>query len=148
MDFEFLNKKDPNGKGKKKPEGAKFSSSIVGAVFIFMLITAVYLVFSGDTKKTPEISISELAKSMILGDVKKIVVEGEDLNITYKDDTIKKSKKEAGTSLSDTLSNYGVGGTTLANTEIEIKNESGFVFWLVNVLPILLPVIFVILFSW
>jgi len=148
MDFEFLNKKGNKGKERKKPEGSNFSSSIVGAVFIFMLITAVYIVFTGDSKPTPQIPISEVAKSVILGDVKKIVVEGEDVTVTYKDDTVKKSKKEAGSSLSDTLSNYGVGGTTLASTEIEIKNESGFVFWLVNILPFLLPVIFIILFFW
>ncbi len=148
MDFEFLNKKDSNGKLKKKPEGAKFGSSIVGAVFIFMLITAIYIAFSGDNKKIPEIPISELAKSVVLGDVKKILVEGEELTITYKDDSIKKSKKEAGSSLSDTLSNYEVSGATLASTEIEIKNESGFGFWLLNVLPFLLPILFIVIFFW
>ena len=74
MDFNFLNQKITPEKGKKGNKGANFSSSIAGAIFIFMIITALYLVVSGDVKPVPEISISELAKSVSGGEVKKILV--------------------------------------------------------------------------
>lgn len=148
MDFNFLNQKNLQNKGKKLKEGANFSSSVAGAILIFMIITAVYLVVSSDGKTTPEIPISDLAKSVSEGVVKKIVVEGDKLTVTYTNDEIKTAKKEVGSSLSQTLFNYGVNSDALAKTEIEIKNESGFMFWLINILPFLLPIVFILLFFW
>ncbi len=152
MDFNFLNKKaDQNAsqnKGKKPKVGGNFSSSIAGAVIIFMLITATYLVISGNGKVTPEIPISDLAKSVSAGEVKKIVVEGDKLTVTYKDNEVKEAKKEVGSSLSQTLFNYGVTSEALGKTQIEIKDESGFMFLLLNILPFLLPILFILLFFW
>src|SRR3990167_2526811 len=100
MDLNFLNQKGLKGNGKKGNEGNKLSGSIAGAAFIFMLITALYLMISGTKEKAvPDISISDLAKSVSLGEVKKIVVEGENLTITYTNDEVKKSKKEVGSAL-------------------------------------------------
>src|SRR3989344_5159955 len=148
MDFNFLNKNNPQNKGKKGNNGANFSGSIAGTVVIFMLITAVYLMVSGDGKVTPEIPISDLAKSVSEGVVKKIVVAGDKLTITFINDEIKTTKKEVGSTLSQTLFNYGVNSEALAKTEIEIKDESGFMFVLLNILPFLLPIVFILLFFW
>ncbi|MEK7564258.1 MAG: ATP-dependent zinc metalloprotease FtsH [Patescibacteria group bacterium] len=150
MDFNFLNKKvtgDKDNKGKKGNE-TSFSRSILGAIVIFMLITAFYLILSDDTKPKVEIPISELANSVSLGEVKHILVAGDALTITYNNQEIKKSKKEVSTSLSQTLFNYGVKPEVLAKTEIEIKSETGFTFWLLNILPFLLPVLFIVIFFW
>jgi len=148
MDFNFLNKKTEQNKGQKLKEGGNFSGSIFGAVLIFMLITAAYLAISGDAKSTPEIPISDLAKNVRLGEVKKIIVSGDKLTITYTNDEIKKAKKEVGSTLSQTLFNYGVSSEALGKTEIEIKDESGFIFLLLNILPFLLPIVFILLFFW
>ncbi len=148
MDFNFLNKKGLQNKGKKGSKPTKFGSSVAGTVLIFMLITAVYLVVSDNDKVIPEIPISDLAKSVSAGEVKNIVVEGDQLTITYQNDEVKKAKKEVGSALSQTLFNYGVTPTALAKTGIEIKNESGFMFFLLNILPFLLPIVFILLFFW
>jgi cell division protease FtsH len=148
MDFNFLDKKPAKGGGKKGNNGSNFSGSITGAIFIFMLITALYLVASDTSKPVVEIPISDLAKSVNLGEVKRIEISGENLNITYQDDVVKKSKKEVGSALSQTLFNYGVGAEALGKTQIEVKNESGFTFWLFNLLPFILPIIFILLFFW
>src|SRR3990167_75948 len=149
MDFNFLNKKiGQNKKNKSGGTGTRLGGSLAGALFIFMLITALYLVISGDRKTTPEIPISDLAKSVSVGEVKKIVVEGDKLSITFTNDEVKTAKKEIGSTLSQTLFNYGVGSAALAKTEIEIKDESGFMFFLLNTLPFLLPIVFILLFFW
>ena len=147
MDFNFINKNNPQNKGKKNKD-SNFSSSIAGAIFIFMILTALYLVITDDSKVISEVSISDLAKSVVAGEVKKVVVEGETLNITYKNDEVKKSKKETGSSLSQTLSNYGVKPESLSSTEIEVKNESGFMYYLLNLLPFLVPILFILFFFW
>ena len=147
MDFNFLDKKPTKG-GKKGSEGSKFSNSLFGGLLIFMLITALYLVVSDTTKVVPEIAISDLAKSVSSGEVKRIEVSGEVLTITYTNDEVKKSKKEVGSALSQTLFNYGVGAEALSKTEIVVRGESGFMYWLVNLLPFLLPIVFILFFFW
>lgn len=160
MDFNFLDKNTgqnaTQNKGKK-PKGSVgggggFGSSIAGAILIFMLITAVYLIVSDRNKAAPEIPISDLAKSVSAGEVKKILVEGDKLTVTYNNDQgneqIKTAKKEVGSALSQTLFNYGVTKDALNKTVIEIKDESGFFFVLMNILPFLLPIVFILLFFW
>lgn len=148
MDFNSFKKKLGQGGGKGNKKDTKFSTSIAGALFVFMLITAVYLVISGDGKKTPEVSISELATSVSNGEVKKILVSGDSLTVTYTNEEEKKAKKEVGSSLSQTLFNYGVTSDALSKTDIQIKDEGGFTFWLLNILPFLLPIVFIIIFFW
>ncbi len=149
MDFKILNQKEPKNKGKRKTkETPKFSGSFLGAILIFMTITALYLLVSGGAEKSPEIPISELAQNISAGEVKNILVEGEKLTVTYKNDEVKISKKESESSLSQTLFNYGVSPEALVGAKIEVKSESGFGYWLMNVLPFLLPIIFIVFFFW
>ena len=153
MDFNFFNqKKEPNAptnKGKKKKGNGNFSGSILGAIVFFMLITALYLAVSGNGKTVPQVSISDLANSVMAGNVKTIVVEGDQLTITYQNGDVKDSKKEVGSPLSQTLFDYGVPAAALAKTDIQIKDESGFGYWFANIiLPFLLPIGFILLFFW
>ncbi|MEK7140891.1 MAG: ATP-dependent zinc metalloprotease FtsH [Patescibacteria group bacterium] len=148
MDFNFLNQNTEPNKGKKGGPQTRFSGSITGAILIFMLITGLYLMISGSGQKIPEVPISDLAKSVSAGGVKKIIVAGEKLTITYQNDEIKESKKEAGSSLSQTLFNYGVQPDALSRAGIEVKDESGFMFFLLNILPFALPIVFIVFFFW
>ncbi len=148
MDFNLMQKNKEGNKGKKNNKNSNFSSSLAGAVFIFMILTALYLVISDTSKATPQVSISDLAKSVASGEVKKIVLEGDALTITYKNDEVKKTKKEVDSSLSQTLANYGVKPEALSDTEIEVKSESGFMYWLLNLMPFLVPLLFIAFFFW
>ncbi len=150
MDLNFMNKnEEERKKGKDKKPETKFLGSLASAVLIFMLITALYLIISGSkSKEVVDIPVSELAKNVSGGEVKSILVEGEKLTITYKNDEVKTSKKETEASLSQTLYNYGVDKEALVQTEIKIKDESGFMVFLMNVLPFALPIIFIIFFFW
>ncbi|MDR3519654.1 MAG: ATP-dependent zinc metalloprotease FtsH [Candidatus Pacebacteria bacterium] len=148
MDFNFLNQKDPQDKGKKKKKNTKWGGSLAGAVFFFMLMTALYLVVTGSGKATPQVSISDLANSVIAGNVKTIVVEGDQLTITYQNGDVKDSKKEVDAPLSQTLFDYGVPATALAKTDIQIKDETGFMYWFLNFSPIILSLLFILIFFW
>jgi cell division protease FtsH len=145
MNFNFLNQKD--GKKKKKSEGS-LSSSVFSTILIMMLLTALYLAISGETKKTTEISISELAKSVTLGEVKTISVEGEEVKATFNNEEIKVTKKEKEASLSQTFTELGVDKVALQNVSIEVKNPSGFMVVLLNLLPFLIPILFIVFFFW
>jgi cell division protease FtsH len=148
MDINFLNQKNQKNKGKKRGSEPRFAGSIASTIFIFMLLTAFYLVISGSSKATTQIPISELARDVETFSVQKVTVAGEKLTILYSNQEVKESKKEAGSSLTQTLSNYGVSKEAMAQVEIEIKNESGLGFLLLNILPFGLPIIFIIFIFW
>ena len=100
MDFNFLNQNTEPNKGKKSGPQTRFSGSITGAILIFMLITGLYLLISGSDPKVPEVPISDLAKSVVGGEVKKIIVAGEKLSVTNQNYAFKEFIKKAGLSLS------------------------------------------------
>lgn len=126
----------------------RIGSQIVNALFVFAMIVALYSIVSPTGKDVKEVSISELARSVSAGEVKKIEVAGEKLTVTRKDDTEEKSKKETESSLSDTLANYGVKPEAISAVDISIRNESGFAYWFFNILPFALPVLVIVFFVW
>ncbi len=136
--------------GGKKPikKGRKLGGQFLTAILIFMLLTAIYTFIDSKNKIIKDVSLSELATSISDGGVKSISVEGEEVNIVYTDDTVAKSKKEVESSFSETMINYGVKPETLAKTNIEIKNESGVGYWVLNILPFALPIIFIGVLVW
>lgn len=144
----FLKNKEEGSKGKKKKPEPKFLGSIASTILIFMLLTALYLAISGSSTEVVQIPISTLAQNVEALEVKKITVAGEKLSITYITDEVKEAKKEAESSLSETLSNYGVSKEALAQVEIEIKNESGLGYVLLNLMPFLLPIVFIVFLFW
>ncbi len=139
-------KKNKGGQGS--PQAPKLGAHVRNAVFIFVLIVVLYSFIAPTQKKIPEVPISDVAKSITAGEIKKIEVAGELLNIEKKDGTVFKSKKESEASLSETLFNYGVKPEAISTVEIDIKNESGFTYWLITILPFALPVILIVFFIW
>ncbi|MEO8637683.1 MAG: ATP-dependent zinc metalloprotease FtsH [Candidatus Taylorbacteria bacterium] len=139
-------------KGKKPlipfPPKNNFAGNITTAVLVLFIIV-LFSSFIGDLRnKVPTIPISELATDIGAGKIEKIIVEGDILNIVYKGGEKKESKKEADASLTATLSNYGTTPLALSGVQIEIKSPSGFIYWVVNLAPFLLPIFFIIFIVW
>ncbi|MBI2046318.1 MAG: ATP-dependent zinc metalloprotease FtsH [Parcubacteria group bacterium] len=101
-----------------------------------------------ERKQTPEISISELAQSIVEGSVTGVVVEAEKLTAAFTDGSEKTSRKETESSLSETLTNYGVTPAQMHAVSIEVKSPGGIGFFLLNALPFIIPIVFVLLFFW
>ena len=145
------NQKDSGGKGGQKPKQTgwiQLVSNVLTVIIIFLLLSGTYSYLTDSTKNQPEVALSEIASSTVAGLVKKIEVSSDKLTVEFKDGSIKTSKKEAETSLSETLSNYGVPKEKIAAVEIDIKSDKGVSFWLLNILPFLLPVLFFVFFIW
>jgi cell division protease FtsH len=165
------NQKHP--KGKKSPSGFNltpkkggFWMNFLSTVVIFLIVLSIYSFFFSGEEKPEEIAISQLARDVSAGLVSEIIVKGEDVEVTYikessdnnetatttPDDEVvgivKKTKKEAGTPITDTLTNYGVDLQALSDVKIEIDNPSGFGFYLLNLLPFLIPILFIVFFIW
>ncbi|HBB44308.1 MAG TPA: cell division protein FtsH [Candidatus Yonathbacteria bacterium] len=130
------------------PTGGQFFSNLLTAVLIFLIISTLYSAVAENKAKVEEVPVSKIAQDISGGVVKKIVVEGGMINAEYTDGTKKKSKKENESSLSQTLVNYGVSAENLAKVEVEVKNESGFGYYLINILPFLLPILLIVFVFW
>ncbi len=134
---------------KKNPiKNKPLWNNILGAVLIFIAIVSLYTYIAGSGTKPQTITITELAQNIISSDVDSIDVSGDDLTITYHNQTKKVSKKESQSSLTETLTNLGVSKDNLVHVKIDNVNDSGFGFWMDLILPILLPVLFFFFMIW
>lgn len=134
-------------KKKISPRG-NFWNSILITLLIFFALSGLYSWFYEHQLRSSVLPISGVAADIKAGLVSTIKVEGDNLEVTYQDERIVKSKKEPGASLFETLSFYGVDEAMLQKVSVEIKNPDGVLFWLVNLAPFLVPLIFVLFFIW
>ena len=130
----------------KVPAGQQFWGNLFTTVLIFLILISAYSFFVEQRTKKEEVAISQLALQINAGEVSEIVVKGEDLEIVYVNGEERKSKKEVGTALTDTLVNYGVALDTVNEVTITIESPSGFKFWFFSLAPFLIPLIFIVFF--
>ena len=126
----------------------KFSNHFLGTIFFLMLLVAGYSLFFQAQTPVEDISLTQLATYVTKGQVKEIDVSGADLSITMTDGSLKRTKKETESSLSETLKNYGVDSAKISATNITIKDESGAMYWIINLLPIVLPIVLIGILLW
>lgn len=135
---------------KQQPRNLWSFLGNVGATFlIFFAVLALYSLLSDAGTPAPEtISISTLAQDISKGLVKTIDIKGDELDLTYQDGTNKISKKETDLALSQTLVNYGVTSAKINQVSIEVQKQSGWLYWTVQLAPIVIPVICIAIFIW
>jgi len=125
---------------------------IIEVVFILFLIGLIFSFFS--VKKfeiKPEIEkvgINVIAQKINEGQVKKIIVSGNEIKAILKNKKILLSSKEPEAGFTETLKNLGVLPEKLREIEIEIKEASQLALWLGFIIPSILPILLLILFFW
>ncbi|MEK7181506.1 MAG: ATP-dependent metallopeptidase FtsH/Yme1/Tma family protein, partial [Patescibacteria group bacterium] len=117
-------------------------------LLLFLLVSGIIILYQTPEKKPTQTSLSELVSQINQDSVKEIVVKGNTLEVVLKDDTKEKVSKESESSLTETLSNYGVDKAKLGQVAVSIKSESGTGFWLATILPFLLPFVLIAAFIW
>lgn len=157
-EFEEENQPKEQGKeGKNRPPvippgwnngGKQFWMNLISTLLIFLILISAFSYFTSSGENPEPIAISQLARDIQSGLVKNVVVEGEEINATYASGVTKTSKKEAGTALSETLTNYGVTPQQLSGVSIDIKKENGARFWLLTLAPFIFPLIFILILVW
>ena len=119
-------------------------------VFVILVVISglVAMFQSPFANQTEEISLSKLVAQINAGEVKEIVVRGDQLDILLTNDNKETSKKEVGVALGESLINLGVDRNKLAQVSVDIKSESGALYYISNFLPLILPFIFVLIIFW
>lgn len=124
------------------------SKNILWAITTLLLIAFIFSVFYTAQKTPTSLSIDELAQKITKGEVSKIIVSGNDLEIELKGGEKAVSKKETEAGFTETLKNYGVDPVVLQKVHLEVKDQSGFRFWAEVLIPILLPLLIIGFFFW
>jgi len=134
---------------KKTPPKRTLTSYIFSTLLIFVVLVVAYSFVSDmGGKKTPVVALSEVARLAQSGEIKSIVIDDQNLEIVKTDDTVVESKKEPSASLVETLAAYGVEQSRISAIAMTVANESGVAFFLLSILPILLPVLLIGFFFW
>jgi cell division protease FtsH len=142
--------KDNNSNSKKKKQARTPWSQVVSVFLVFFILIYAYSLISGTSKKTQEISLSQLAKDIESGLVTEVTVSGNNLQATYSASPDEKriSTKEPDASLSDSLINLGVTESKMNAISISVEKESGLFYWIGGLAPIFVPILIIVLLIW
>jgi cell division protease FtsH len=140
--------KQKNRKNKPMWSLTRFLGSFGTGLLIFFLLIAFYSFVTSKNETSSSISLSELSTDVSKGRVASILIDGDTLKATYIDGTQKTSKKESDNALTTTLINYGVKPEQISAVKIQVNEPSGLGFWLLNLAPFIIPVIFIGFLVW
>jgi cell division protease FtsH len=129
----------------KKPS---FWNNLSTALLIFLSLLLIYSLFFEDKEEIEQISLSRLASDISSGEVERVTVRGQDVEIIYNDGVEKETMVENWASITDTLVNYGLTSEEMRAVEIESKRQEGFSYWMMTLGPFLLPLFLILLILW
>ena len=90
----------------KNPMGL-FGKNFVYVILIFLAIMTLYASFA-EQEKPEEISLSRLVEEIRAGEVLRITVQENNIEVALKNGAVQTAQKEPDAALSETLINYGV----------------------------------------
>lgn len=128
--------------------GPSFFGNLVTTVLIFLLLMSAYSLVAGFAQPSNTIPLSQVAADVAAGKVSTITVNGNTLTVTYENGAQKSSRKESASGLPETLATYGVTPAELAKVAITIQGQSGFEFWFLTLVPVVLPLLFIAFLFW
>jgi ATP-dependent Zn protease len=142
----------PGGFGMKMPKvgPGNFWNTMLTALLLLLLLTSAYSYIMNRFHTPEQISVSQVAERVKAGEIEKIVVKGETLEVTYADKSRgpAQAKKETDAPVTETLANLGVSAAELSKVEIAIESESGFAYWFFLYAPLLVPIGMIGLLAW
>jgi len=124
-----------------------FFKNLLIIIFALIVLSAIFTIYSSP-KSTEQISLNQVASEINAGKVKAITIKDNDLEIEFIDGSIKTSHKEVDLGLTESLKNLGVDTKKLEAVNLEVKSQSGLSYWIINLLPFILPFLLVAFLLW
>tara|TARA_B100000745_G_scaffold82544_1_gene51469 strand:+ start:930 stop:2939 length:2010 start_codon:yes stop_codon:yes gene_type:complete len=127
-----------------------FWNNVLSVLFVLLIFTAVYSYITENDVKPEELTLSAMVTQVKNGEVAKVLVQGSEITITYKEEgrVEGKLKKETDAAISETLTNLGVSTQELSSIDIEVQDPTGFGYWLGVLAPFLFPLLFLLIIIW
>ena len=124
------------------------TKNIIIFIIVIIALAGLFSLFNLPATQSQEVDITTLVNEIENEQVKSIKIEDSQLAITLSDDKTQTVRKENSESLSALLKNYNVSPDKIKKVAIEVKQDSQLSFWMINILPFAIPVIFVVVFFW
>jgi cell division protease FtsH len=122
--------------------------NIIIVFIILLVVSGIFTLYSSPLKSTEKIPLSKLVSYINNDEVVKITITQNKLEIELKDNSKKISQKESEASLTESLKNYGVNVEKLNKISLDVKEESGLIFWINTLLPFILPLVLIAGLLW
>jgi len=106
---------------------------------VFLIVAIIFSLYGGIGQDVERVGIEKFISQINNEEIKSVTVEGNKLTITLNDDRQEIVKKESGQTLGELLDNFGAEKEKISKINIEVKEEEGLNFWLITILPFLLP---------
>ncbi|MAZ56746.1 cell division protein FtsH [bacterium] len=111
---------------------------------------AIYTYVTEEKVEPEELTLTNVVEEVKAGTVERILVQGGEITVEYNDEerVEGKTKKETDAAISETLINLGVSAEELQSIQIEVKDPTGFGYWLGVLAPFLFPLLFLLIIIW
>ncbi|MGB3073656.1 MAG: ATP-dependent zinc metalloprotease FtsH [Candidatus Moraniibacteriota bacterium] len=126
----------------------KLMKNIGLVVFLFLMLSGIMILYSSPEKRSADVSLSALVTQINAGEIKEIVVTGNVLEIVKQDGSKEKASKESESSFTETLANYQIDKDKFKAVSVTVKEDTGFGYWMLTLLPFILPFILISAFIW
>ena len=120
-------------------------SGLIYLIIAALLIAGFFMMSSGNGQETKEISLSSFIEKVESGNISKVVVSNNKINIELVDGSKNYTYKEPGSSVYDILEQAGVNIATISKLPIIIEDTESGKFWkdlLVGLIPFALIIAF------
>ncbi len=109
-------------------------------VYALIAVAVVAVLLNRTPTQRKEVPLSTVAQKIETGEVTKIGIRENALNVTLRDGSVVGSHKEPATSLTDSLRNFGVSPEKLSAVEVAVEQPTdfGWVLSLIWLLPLLM----------
>lgn len=133
----------------KSPITGFFRQTAMTLLLVLLLtVLAGQLFEARKTRESKQISVGELVTLIHDSKVSKLQVDGTVLTATLIDKTEKIAHKESSEGITELLIHYGVTDTELQKLDVQVTEQSGGLYWVAVLGPILLPILFIFGFIW
>jgi cell division protease FtsH len=114
--------------------------------FILAIMVLALLLVNYDFETIETIEMSEFIGRVRAGEISSVDVKGQEINVTFTDESVAIVYKEPSESLVEMLNNYGISQDQIAGLNINVREEQ--VRWYVMILPYLLPFLLLGVIFW
>jgi cell division protease FtsH len=121
-----------------------FLKNFLLVVVFLAALAGLFSLFAQKPEAPKEIPLSQLVTDINSSKIKSVMVSGDNLQITYNDDSKATAKKEIDSSLSQTLVNLGADKTSLEKISFESKDDSSIWVWLAPLLYSVVPFVIIL----
>ena len=118
-----------------------FKRSWIWFLLAILIFFAYRLFINPPSAANNLLGLNQVAEYVRNGSVQRIVVQGDDIIVEISDSDRRRSRKESGESVLDSLKTFGVTADQLAAIPIDVErapNSGAFFSWLIMLLPMIL----------